>query len=158
MTNTPLRPSLSVDTSSITYSTQTDPLFFARNPADKAPSYAVRSFGSSNSQPAVATATEMLSRAEILLEQIRKDMLSQDTRVEWRGPVEAFLRDVKSRRGTPVPPEAAADEVKALREVYDAAKRVLRFDGVDRGRSSSSLGDLAAAAERVRLAVHKEGK
>lgn len=50
----------------------------------------------------------------------------------------------------PEQPEQQPDERLALREVYEAARAVLRFDGVDRQRQREAAGRLEDAIEQVK--------
>lgn len=43
------------------------------------------------------------------------------------------------------------EEVEKLRAVYEAARRFLRFNGVDRAKAGEAVDQLDAAVEEVRL-------
>jgi hypothetical protein len=57
--------------------------------------------------------------------------------------------------------EELLDENARLRNVYDSARRVLRFIGVDKPRADDALGELDAAIESVNLfysRLHDDGR
>jgi len=45
---------------------------------------------------------------------------------------------------------ANAEELQRLRAVYEAARRVLRFNGVDRNRTIAAIDNMDDAIERVK--------